>query len=214
MQLERLYWGDTWGLQPQRDPVTGEDLGAKLEMRDPSLFAAYCLQCLSLVTIVVYRGPGGAQLVALPQTYGGLATPDTPASVAYYLDQAQRSQAMGAMSAAVAMYRAALEHLLHEQGYKSGMLNARITALMADQNSPEWRDRLGRDYLDVINRLGNAAIHANDGDVSQQAIFDESFLAEIRELFIELLDEVYEQPAKKAGRLARLQHAAHNIKRK
>jgi hypothetical protein len=213
MQLVRLHRGDSWEPTPQRSPE-GEPLPPICEMREPSLFGAICLQCESVLTLLVYRGPDGPAVVALPDTYGGLATPNTPDGVAYYLDQAQRSQAVGALSGAVAMYRAALEHLLHEQGYTTGMLSARITALMNDPTPPTWRDQLGRDYLDAINRLGNAAIHANNGDVQQQAVLDAELLLEVRELFVELLDDIYEQPVKKASRLARIQQAAASIKRK
>ncbi len=120
---------------------------------------------------------------------------------------------MGALSAAVAMYRAALEHVLHEQGYTDGMLGKRIVALMEDEEPPEWRVRLGDEYLAVINKLANAAIHANNGDVSQQLVFDAELLRGVRELFIELLDEIYEQPKIRADRLARLQGAAGSIER-
>ena len=117
------------------------------------------------------------------------------------------------MSGAVAMYRAALEHPLHEQGYTDGMLGKRIDQLMNDPDAPPWRDRLDAAYLGVINKLGNAAIHANDGDVGQQAAFEAELLLEVRELFIELLDEVYEQPARKARRIERLQQVAGSFER-
>jgi hypothetical protein len=211
MTLIRLHWTDRWAggyateanrivLPPSDEP-------------SPSLFVAICLECESLMTLVVFPGPQGMQLVALPSTYGGLSTPNTPESVAFYLDQAQKCQAMGALSAAVAMYRAALEHVLHEQGYTDGMLGKRIAALVADEEPPEWRDRLGEEYLGVINKLASAAIHANNGDVSQQLVFDAELLQGVRELFIELLDEIYEQPKIRADRFARLQGAAGSIER-
>jgi len=211
MSLRRLYWLDVWwyGLTPDG---TLKALPDGYEP-SPSLFVAICLECESLITLVVFPGPQGMQLVALPSTYGGLSTPNTPESVAFYLDQAQKCQAMGALSAAVAMYRAALEHVLHEQGYTDGMLGKRIAALVAHEEPPEWRDRLGEEYLGVINKLANAAIHANDGDVSQQLVFDAEVLQGVRELFIELLNEIYEQPKIRADRLARLQGAAGSIER-
>ncbi len=213
MTLICLFWEDRWadgeprGLPPTTyTPRAADD-------PSPALFVAICLQCGSHLTLLAHRGPEGMAVVALPVTYGGLATPSTPEGVAYYLDQAQRSFAVGALSAAVAMYRSALEHLLHEQGYTEGMLGKRIRALLDDHSPPSWRDRLDPDYLDVINKLGNAAIHANDGDVGQQVVFEAELLAEVRELFVELLDEVYEQPARKQSRLARLRTAADSIKR-
>jgi hypothetical protein len=133
MALIRLYWADRWA-----EGMT-EAQRARLPTNynpSPALFVAHCLECESTLTLVVFWGPKGTQLVALPSTYGGLSTPNTPESVAFYLDQAQKSQAMGALSAAVAMYRAALEHVLHEQGYTDGMLGKRIVALMEMSSLP------------------------------------------------------------------------------
>lgn len=178
------------------------------------MFVVICLQCHHETTVIVHKGPAGWELVALPQEYGGLSTPHTPEGVAYYLDQAQRSQSVGARSAAVVMYRSALEHLLHEQGYKTGMLGVRIKALMDDQSPPKWRDELDPDYLTVINALGNAAIHANDGDVAQQAAFETQLLIAVRELFVELLTRIYERPQQDQARMAGLKAVIDGIKRK
>jgi hypothetical protein len=68
-----------------------------------------------------------------------LATPRTPKAVAYYLDQAARCESIGANSAAVVMYRSALEHLLHEQNYREGMLGARLGKLSKDAKGPRIR---------------------------------------------------------------------------
>lgn len=178
-----------------------------------SLLSALCLQCQHQTDLIVHRGPNGWELVALPQTYGGLSTPDTPEGVAYYLDQAQRAQAVGARSAAIAMYRSALEHLLHEQGYTKGMLGQRIKQLEADPAAPKWRDQLDPDYLTVINALGNAAIHANDGDIAQQTAFEGELLVAVRELFIELLTRIYERPKQDAARMAGLKKVIGSIQR-
>jgi hypothetical protein len=178
----------------------------------PALFTLLCLQCRKTIVVVVYDGPDGRALVALPESHGGLATPQTPPGVAYYLDQAQRSQSIGALSAAVAMYRAALDHLLHEQGYTNGMLGQKIRELAEDGNPPKWYADLDDEYLRVIKDLGNAAIHPNDGDVGQQRAFDAALLLAVRELFVELLDDIYEAPKRKANRLASLREAARGFK--
>lgn len=213
MALVALHWADRWadGLIPTFP--SGQTREPKSDEPSPSLFAAICVQCKSLVTLVVYAGPQGIQLVALPDTYGGLSTPNTPAGVAYYLDQAERARSVGALSAAIVMYRSALEHLLHEQGFTEGMVGKRLEALEKSESPPPWRDKLHPDYLKVVNKLANAAAHANNGDVSQQAIFEEQLLREVRELFAELLDLVYERDAKAAIRLARLQEAAASVQR-
>jgi hypothetical protein len=87
----------------------------------PSVFLVRCRQCESGFTALIYGGANGPALALFPECEGGLTTPHTPPAVAYYLDQAARAQAVGARSAAVAMYRAALEHLLFDQGFKTGM---------------------------------------------------------------------------------------------
>ena len=56
-----------------------------------------------------------------------MTTASTPPEVAYYLDQAARSQAVVAFTATVVMYRAALEHLRLEQGYDQKMPARRST---------------------------------------------------------------------------------------
>jgi hypothetical protein len=213
MNLVALFWQERWakGVIPT---VHGPMSESATERPVPSLFVATCLQCESRLSLVVYQGPEGARLVALPETYGGLSTPNTPDGIKYYLDQAERANSVGALSAAIVMYRSALEHLLHEQGFTEGMVGKRLEALQNATNPPPWRDQLHPDYLKVVNALANAAVHANNGDVSQQEeIFREQLLREVRELFAELLDLVYERQAKTASRLARLQAAASSVQR-
>lgn len=112
-------------------------------------------------------GQGGPELAVLQSCRGGLTTPQTPPAVAYYLDQAQRAQSVSARSAAVAMYRPALEHLLYEQGYKKGMLGTKLTDLEKDiaaGTAPKWAAELDTEFLALLKELGNASIHPNDGE--------------------------------------------------
>ena len=127
----------------EKKPVTAEALREALI---PSLFVMNCVQCDASYTAIIHRGPGGASLAVLPSEAGGLKTKHTPTSVAYFLDQAQRSRSVGAFSAALAMYRAAMEQLLHEQGYTSGMLATKIGKLeqeIASQSAPRWASSHG-----------------------------------------------------------------------
>jgi hypothetical protein len=179
----------------------------------PAVFGLICVQCHSTIIVLVHEGPSGVEVVAVPSTYGGMSTPNTPAPVAYYLDQAQRSQALGALSAAVAMYRAALEQLLYKQGYRRGMLAQKIADLIGDEKPPRWLEDLDPAFLTVLKDLGNAAIHPNEGDVTKQAALDGALMLQLRALFVELLADVYEQPRLKSTRLAALQAAAETFKR-
>ena len=67
--------------------------------------------------------------------------------------------------------------------------------------------RIDSDFLDALKELGNAAIHPNDGDESRQAVLDRKLLLELRAVFVELLDEVYERPTREASRKAALDEA-------
>ena len=206
-----LFWEDRWApgaTNLMTGPTTSESLNVRSDPDPlPAMYLLGCLQCRHTITVIVHNGPSGLELVALPSTYGGLSTPHTPPAVAYYLDQAQRAQSVGALSGAIAMYRSALEHLLFEQGFQQRMLGPKIAALEAAQPPPRWRSDLDDDYLTVINRLGNWAIHPNDGEISKQTVFDADLLREVQALFSELLDLVYERPQQRTGRLARLRAA-------
>jgi hypothetical protein len=187
---------------------------AGAEVITPSLFTLRCGQCGNVFTAVIYPGPDGPSLAILGSTRGGLTTPNTPPAVAYYLDQAHRAGALGAHSAAVAMYRGALEHLLFEQGYKTGMLGQKLDALRNDiQNgkAPRWALDLDSEHLSVLNRLGNGAIHPNDGDIAKQAVFDGGLVAQVKETFLELLEAAYELTARRSARLESLKTAAATV---
>jgi hypothetical protein len=114
MSLVALFWQERWAKGVIQTFHSGPINEPASKRPVPSLFVAVCLQCESRLSLVVYQGPEGTRLVALPETYGGLSTPNTPDGVKYYLDQAERANSVGALSAAIVMYRSALEHLLHE----------------------------------------------------------------------------------------------------
>jgi hypothetical protein len=163
----------------------------------------------------VYRNAGRAAYAFLPESPGGLATPHTPAPVAYYLDQAYRAACVGAQSAAVSMHRAALEQLLFEQGYRTGMLAAKVEAFVKDVGAgqgPAWARHLDPDFLRVVKDLGNGAIHPNDGDITKQDAFDAQLVRAMSATFVELLERVYEEPHRRAARLASLRAAADHVR--
>lgn len=152
------------------------------------------------------------ELAALPESYGGLATPNTPPPVAYYLDQAHRARSVGARSAAAAMYRAALEQVLFEQGFTEGTLGHKINALLDDDEPPVWVSELDSEYLTVIKIIGDGAIHANDGDVEKQKEIDFAAVLAVDALFAEILDVIYERTHERRERLASLKGVAGVLK--
>jgi hypothetical protein len=176
----------------------------------PILATLHCVQCDTVFTAVLYQGPSGPALAVLPSTDGGLTTPHTPPGVGYYLDQAQRAQAVGANSAAIAMFRGALERLLFEQGFKAGMCGKKIADLEAAikaKTAPNWANELDTEFLTVMKQLGDGSIHPNDGDIKNQAVFDNTLIAKVRHTFQMLLFLIYEVPLQKQLKLDALKAA-------
>lgn len=174
------------------------------DAKPPLLAILKCVQCDTTFTAVLYKGPEGLSLAVLPSTYGGLTTPHTPAGVAYYLDQAQRARAVGANSAAVAMFRGALEHLLFEQGFKLGMCGTKLKDLEAAVKAgtaPKWALELDGEFLQVMKQLGDGAIHPNDGNIDDQKVLDGDLIAKLTHTFQMLLFIIYELPHEKQKRL-------------
>ncbi|HEY2513647.1 MAG TPA: hypothetical protein VGI39_22415 [Polyangiaceae bacterium] len=116
----------------------------------------------------------------------------------------------------MAMYRAALEQLLFEQGFKTGMLGPQIGALEAaitNGTAPAWAKELDTEYLALIKDLGNGAIHKNGGDISKQAALDGELVSALESLFAGLLFHVYELPHKKSGHLGTLRMTVAALKK-
>jgi hypothetical protein len=177
------------------------------EQMTPSLFHLNCVQCDAAFEAVIYRGPQGPALAILPDHYGGLSTPHTPPEVAYYLDQAHRSRSVGANSAAVAMFRSALEFILYKAGYEKKMLGPKIGQLeeaIKDGSAPKWARDLDTNFLKIIKRLGDGGIHPNDGKIEAQAALDTALLIALDVTFAELIFSIYEQEHDKGERLATL----------
>jgi hypothetical protein len=182
----------------------------------PCLLAYRCVQCEAFFTVVGHPGPKGPELVVLAHELGGLRTPHTPDGVAYYLDQAGRAQAIGAHSAAVAMFRGALEQLLFEQNFTDGMLGKKLADLedqIQKKTGPKWGYELDDELLRLLKQLGDGSIHPNDGDISKQAEFDKEFLAKLNTAFSLLLFLVYEAPHRKKELMDPLRAKAAIVKK-
>jgi hypothetical protein len=184
------------------DQLRGEVLSSASQAT-PGLLLYVCTQCDNLWTVTIFAGPDGAAMSAISRGRGGLTTPHTPASVAYYLDQASRAQSMGANSAALAMYRAALDHIMFERGYTTGMLGSRIQKVSDEVTAgtaPEWARGLDPEELKLMKDLGNESVHTNDGEVAQQAHLDGNLLIRVGQLFQLLIADIYEIPLARAAR--------------
>jgi hypothetical protein len=142
--------------------------------------------------------------VFIPSRPGGVVTPRTPKSVAYYLDQAQRAEGLGATTAALPMYRAALDRVLFIAGYKRGMCGQKLGELekaVAARTAPEWAMRVDAGLLTVLKKLGDQAIHPDgsedDLDLKVWSEEDARLLSQVKAAFAWLLDEAYEVEGKR-----------------
>lgn len=175
----------------------------------PCVFTMTCLQCDASFTTLVYEGPDGRSVVTLPKRPGGVRSPHTPDGVAYYLNQAAHAHSGGAHSAAVTMFRSSAEWLLHDQGFTTGMLGAKLAALetaIKGGRAPEWASKIS-ESLEVIRLLGNDSTHTNGGDLSVQAKFDAQFYVQLQAAFADILQVVYEEPVRHQTRVSRLREA-------
>lgn len=189
---------------------------AQFQLPVPTLFSYTCLQCGTVFAALLYAGPDGPDVVVLANERGGIKTPHTPDGVGYYTDQAGRCIAVGARTAALAMYRSALEQLLFEQGFTQGMLDKKVRDLdtaVQQKKAPAWANDLDTEFLDLLKRLGNGSIHPNGGDIKKQAAIDDELLGVVHEVFADLLDAVYEQTHRKNSALGKLKNAS-NVLRK
>lgn len=177
----------------------------------PTLMRYRCSEQNATFLALLYKGPAGADLMVVPDAAGGLSTPNTPVGVGYYLDQAQRAEAAGARSAAIAMYRGALDQVMFLEGFTEGMLGQKISELIQrieGGKGPRWAGQLGPPFLSVLNQLGSGSIHPNDGDISRQAVLDPELLIKVKATFHRLLDLAYEAKVREAADLEALQSAA------
>lgn len=161
------------------------------------LIEGRCLQCDNKVIILIYQQDGNASVVKLFEGNRGVYTEHTPKSISYYLNEASKCKSVAAYTPAVAMYRTALENLLYDQGYKSGMLNDKIKSFEKDKEdgkAKRWADVIDEEILYKIKELGNWAVHPNKGDISkQQYLQDERLIDCLDEIFTFMLDEIYEK---------------------
>jgi len=178
----------------------------------PALFRYYCVQCDAVWSVIVYPTQKGMRLAALPMHFGagGIASPNAPEGVAFYLDQAAKCHYIGANSGAITMFRSALEWLLEDRGFTERRLGPKLAALdkvIAKGMAPTWANEIGPEHLQVIKDLGNIATHTNGGDLAKQDALDARLYRKVEVTFLELLDVIYERPARRAQRLAELKLA-------
>ena len=170
----------------------------------PLVYELECLQCKSKACLIVQKMNNEIKDIVLYEKSGGCASKNSPDGVKYYLNEAKLSKQIGAKSASMAMYRAALDFLLFEQGYTQGMLGNKIKKLEEDRENncgPKWAMEIEPQFLEAIKDIGNSSIHPNDGNIKNQEEIDENLLNLVDIVFSELLDKIYEQPIRSKNNL-------------
>ena len=176
----------------------------------PAVFTLSCGECDTEYTAVLYEQGDEPSLVVLPSDGRGIATTHTPPGVSYYLNQASRAHSVGANSAAITMFRSAVEWILEDQEYTEPMLGPKLRDLeksISDKKAPLWVSQLHPDALKVLKDLGNTATHTNGGDLSKQDAIDADLYRAAEGSLLEILDIVYERPARSASHVAMMQRA-------
>ncbi|MCC7406978.1 MAG: DUF4145 domain-containing protein [Phycisphaeraceae bacterium] len=163
----------------------------------PTMFIVCCAYCTREHLGILLDIDGRPSLVVYPVGTHGFSTEHTPLHVQYYLDQAVRASSAGAMSAAVVMYRSAIEGILHDQGYREDKLYDQIGHLRDDMlkgKAPTWAQYIGEPFLDALRDCGNAAVHANEGNIEIQSAFDVEFVTLLNKTLQAWLYAIYEEP--------------------
>lgn len=174
-----------------------------------------CLQCSSEFIILLTRENNSYSLLNIPVSFVGIISSSCPATVIYYIDQAYRSKAMGATSAAVVMYRSSLENLLYEQGFESGQLFDKIKKLQKqidDGDAPKWTLLFDANMMNIIRELGNYAVHPNNGDISKQREMDNNLLVKVEFMLKRLMEYVYVIPAKEKEAMEDMNRTLKSLK--
>lgn len=180
----------------------------------PSVYVYECLECDTKNYATLMLIESEPTLSIRSEVEGGIRTDHTPPAVAYYLDEANRAQKAGAKSAAAAMYRAALEQILFEQGFVNGMLKAKIDDLgsrLAAGTAPDWAKQSHKELFTLLKNIGDGSIHPNGGEISKQLEIDEELLSVIEVVLDRLLTAIYERPVIEEKERLRLVRAAETL---
>jgi hypothetical protein len=148
---------------------------------------------------------------------GTCATPNTPEPVKYFLEQAARSFQASALSAAAAMYRVVIDQVMLQQGFKKGMLGAKLDALqkaLSDGTAPTPCKGLSPKLLTALKDISDATLHASEEEFAAVKAMDEEVIRNIEAVVAGLLDTVYEEPKRKTDLADSIDAAAAGISKK
>lgn len=172
-----------------------------------SLVCVYiCRQCHNEMFLIKHTINGKPTLSFVYSTALQYDASCVPEGVNYYMEQALKSRSISAYSAAMAMYRSALEFLLYENGFDENRLADKIKSFK--DNPPAWATSLSSQLMGVIKDLGNDSVHPNGGDISEQEKFDFEMLEAVEETLNELIERAYILPQREKERLSVLSKAS------
>jgi hypothetical protein len=143
-------------------------------------------------------------IATFPSRIGGLATPHTPEIVAYFVNQAYLAQSVRAYSAALAMYRTALDKMLSSFGAKNN-LKKKIAILerqYEETRTPRWVRSLTPEALNILKEIADSQMHAND--VVKESALEADFLHDVQIIFGFLLFKMFEEEEQKKSLKSKL----------
>jgi len=130
----------------------------------------------------------------MPMAAEGKDFPDVPGEIASMADEAHRCASIGAYRAAIMSARAVVEATCKEHGIVDGTLYTKIEKLhAAGKIGP-----LVKDEVTEIRLMGNDMAH---GDLGEAPTGDDA--GECLAYMAELLEEVYQRPARVEARAAK-----------
>lgn len=174
-----------------------------------SIYVHICRQCHNETFLIRHTVDGKPTLTFLYSTALQYDTSCVPEGINYYMGQAFKSKSVGAYSAAMAMYRSALEFLLYESGFDENRLVDKIKSF--EDKPPDWATSLSSQFMGIIRELGNDSVHPNRGNISEQEKFDFDMLEAVEITLNELIERAYILPQKERDRLSVLSKASRKV---
>lgn len=170
----------------------------------PSALRLCCVNCPTVFSVLVYLGPAGPDIAVFPSRAGGLATTHTPELVAYYVNQAYLAHSVGAYSAAMAMYRAALDKILAEYGEKKSLKKKieKLEKQFAETREPRWVRSITPEALSLLKDIADSQMHSSDA--IREGALEADFLHDVQVVFSFLLFKIYEESKQRAALKAKL----------
>lgn len=196
-----------WTLQAIKNDVGGYLDNHKLNVfiketynGDSLVYVHTCRQCHNETFLIKHTVDGEPTLTFVYSTVLQYDTSCVPEGINYYMGQAFKSKSVGAYSAAMAMYRSALEFLLYESGFDENRLVDKIKSF--EDKPPDWATSLSSQFMGIIRELGNDSVHPNRGNISEQEKFDFEMLEAVEETLNELIERAYILPQREKDRLS------------